>query len=100
VSGDQAQRHARRRLRRQLVLRVMAEARRALLLMLRKRDPRLQSPRARALRAQRLRRALRVNYAAPGDHPVHVAGADRLAHAEAVLVKDLALEEIGERGEA
>jgi hypothetical protein len=33
--------------------------------------------------------------AASGDHPVHVARPDRLAHAEAVLVKDFPLEKIG-----
>ena len=49
--------------------------------------------------AQRRGRALRVDDAAARDHPVHRARPDRLHRAEAVAVQDLALVEVGERGE-
>src|SRR5918992_1240057 len=79
---------------------MVAKARRALFLVLRQRKPGLQAPRLMAALAQRLRRTFRMHDAAPRDHPVDVARADRLAHAQAVLGKDPALEEIGHRGKA
>ena len=36
----------------------------------------------------------------PGGHPVHLAGIDGLEAAQAVAMKDLALEQIGDRGQA
>src|SRR4029078_4476672 len=44
--------------------------------------------------------ALRMRDAAPGGHPVHLAGADRLLGHQAVAMHDLALEQIRERGQA
>ena len=45
-------------------------------------------------------RALRMDDAAPGRHPVDVAGDDFLHRAEAVAMHDRAFEQIGDRGEA
>src|SRR5687768_10044382 len=79
---------------------MMAKARRAFFVALRKREPGLQAPGARAARAQRLRRALGMHDAAARGHPVDIARPDRLAHPKAILVKDLAVEEIRHCGKA
>ena len=76
---------------------VMGKARRGLLMPPRQPDPELHAVNARALGARRGRRALGMDDAAPGRHPVDRAGADRLDAAEAVAVQDLAVEEIGHR---
>ena len=47
-------------------------------------------------RARSFFEALGMGDAAPGDHPVHFAGADRLLGADAVAMHDLAVEEIGD----
>ena len=46
------------------------------------------------------RRALGMDDAAPGRHPVHLARVDRLLRAEAVAVHDLAIEQISDGGKA
>ena len=60
----------------------------------RKRDPQLKTVQPRALRSLIGRGALRMGDAAPGRHPVDVAGTNRLLRAEAVTVDDLALEQV------
>jgi len=45
------------------------------------------------------RSAFRVGDATPRGHPVHFAGADRDVHPERVTMHDLAVEQIGQRGE-
>src|SRR6185312_13006924 len=54
----------------------------------------------RARRPQLRRRALGMDDAAAGGHPIDRAGADRLHAAETVAMHDLALEKIGHGGEA
>jgi len=76
------------------------ERRRRLLGRLGQRDPELQ-PVAGVRRVQQVfGRALGVDDAAAGLHPVHRAGLDALHHAGGVAMHDCALEQVGERGQA
>src|SRR5688572_6066285 len=68
------------------------------LVLLRQRDPGLDAVHAAAL-APRALEALGMRDAAAGGHQIHLAGPDRLLGADAVAVHDLAVEEVGERGE-
>ena len=54
----------------------------------------------RAALGARLLESLGMRDAAAGDHPVHFFGLDRLLHADAVAMHDLAREQIGDRGES
>ena len=77
----------------------MLEARLALLFARRQRHPALNAVQARAPPALFGSRALGMNDAPPRDHPVDVAGADRLGETEVITVYDLAFEEVSHRGE-
>jgi hypothetical protein len=70
-----------------------------LLAFLRQRDPGLDSVHRAAFLAQPLE-TFGMGDAAAGSHPVHLAGAHRLLRADAVAVHDLAIEQIGDRGQA
>ena len=76
------------------------ERRRRVLERLRQRDPELQAVAAVRPAEQLLRRALGVDDAAPGRHPVDRAGLDPLHDAGRVAVHDRALEQVGERRQA
>ena len=64
----------------------------------RQRDPALDAEQPAAFGAASTR-ALGMDDAAPGAHPVHRAGPDRDLRAERIAVHDLAVEEIGDGGE-
>ena len=66
----------------------------AFLLGLGQGDPGLDCIDPATVAAQRLE-ALRMGDAAPRDHPVDLAGSDRLFRADAVAVRDFAIEQIG-----
>jgi hypothetical protein len=68
-----------------------------LFLRARQRDPGLDPVQRTAAAANLVAGALRVNDPPAGEHPVHVARADRLERAEAVAVDDLALEQVRHR---
>jgi hypothetical protein len=85
---------------RQVVRGMMGEGGLGLLVVLRQRHPGLDAEEPGFALAERRRRSLGVNDAAPGRHPVDRARPDRLHRAEAVAVQDLAVEEIGHGGEA
>src|SRR5689334_5765956 len=73
---------------------VVREARGNFFLAVRQRDPGLDAVHGAAFRA-RLLEALRMRDAGTGNHPVDLAGTDRLLRADVVAMHDLALEEIG-----
>ena len=77
----------------------MLEERLALFVRFRQRHPGLDAGDRRTGRAQLRRGALGVGDAAPGVHPVDVAGLDRLRRAQRVAMEDLAFEQIGDGGE-
>ena len=97
LARDHAEPHAFRRLEpRQRRGGVMVEGRRIVLVPVGQRDPGLDAVQpGGALEAAR-RGALGMHDAASGGHPVHVAGMDLLAEAQAVAMQDLAIEEIGD----
>ena len=72
----------------------------ALLVFFRQRQPQLQRVHGVPGGADRGRGSLGMHDAAPGGHPVDLAGPDRLHFAEAVAVQDLPLEEVGDGGQA
>ncbi|RWA56195.1 hypothetical protein AU476_04380 [Cupriavidus sp. UYMSc13B] len=78
---------------------MVEERRLGTLMLLRQCHPGLDAVQTGAGGAHMLGRALRVHDAAPGCHPVDVARADRLVAAQAVAVDDLALEQVGDRGQ-
>jgi len=76
------------------------ERRRGALLIGGQRDPELQAV-ARVRHAEQVfRRALRMDDAAPGRHPVDGARRDALDHAGRVAMHDRAFEEVGQRRQA
>src|SRR5688500_8915356 len=78
---------------------MMRERRIGLLDFLREGYPGLDAVHAAAFAARALE-ALGVRDAAAGGHPVHLARPDRLLGADAVAMHDLAVEEVGEGGQA
>ena len=63
-------------------------------------QPDLQAMHVRAAFPQRLWGALDMGDGTAGGHPADLAGADQLIRAEAVLVLQLPLEQVGEGGQA
>src|SRR5438445_7567093 len=80
--------------------RMMMERGFSLFVSQRQRDPQLKTVQPRALLASIGVGALRMDDAAPGRHPVDVAGPNRLLRAEAVPVNDLTLEGVRHRRQA
>ena len=78
---------------------VVHERRLGLLLLGWQRHPGLDAEQALTRAAALGARALGMDDAAPGAHPVHRAGLDRLLGPQAVAVQDLALEQVGQRRE-
>src|SRR5579871_5843222 len=74
----------------------MGELRSRFLFALWQTDPRLDAREARCVRARWDRRALGVHNAAACDHPINLRGPDQLAAAQAVLMQQLATEQIGD----
>src|SRR5258708_31036304 len=77
----------------------MVECRHDLLAPVRKREPGLHAVEARALRPQRLRRALRMDDATACGHQVDRAGLDHRMRTDTVAMLDRALEQISNCGE-
>src|SRR6185312_5782605 len=75
---------------------VVVELGLGLLVPARQRNPELQAIEARARLPQLTARALRMNDAAAGGHPVDITGSDRLLRSQTVTMHDLALEEISD----
>jgi hypothetical protein len=100
MPGHQPQLHAGILEHRQRRGAVVDEGGRRLLMRLRQRHPGLDAGQAVRRRAATAGRALRMHDAAAGGHPVHVARRDRQFGAEAVPVQDLALEQVGDGGQA
>src|SRR5207302_1445586 len=78
---------------------VVRECRRGLLVFGGKRDPALETMHPAAAGDVLRIGALGMNDPAPRRHPVHLAGADRLARTEAVPMHDFTGEKVGYRGE-
>ena len=78
----------------------MLEVRRCFLISLRQAHPALDAVHAMAARAGLRARAFAVGDAAPGCHPVDVAGADVLHRSDGVAVHLRAVEQVGDRGKA
>ena len=78
----------------------MLEARGGLLRALRQRHPGLDAEQIMRALSRRRARALGMCDAAPGDHPVDLAGQDELVRAQTVAMLELAAIEIGDGGEA
>ncbi len=72
----------------------------ALLMRFGRRQPDLQAVHPRAAVAQLFGGTFDVRHSAAGGHPADFAGAHALVAAEAVLVQQLTLEQVGEGGEA
>src|SRR5688572_7506044 len=79
---------------------MMVEARLALFVFRRKGDPALNAVHLPRHVAELWRRPLGVRDAATRDHPVYFARADALHRPHAVSVQHVALEEVGDGGEA
>src|SRR5258708_38186999 len=79
---------------------MMGEARLSLFLGARQPNPGLDAEYRRWRHAQIFGRALGMHDSASGGHPVDLAGPDRLDVPKAVAVLDLALEQVGDGGEA
>src|SRR4029078_12085136 len=94
-AGDEARPEAAALVRRKRVGAVMRERGLDFLALDRQADPRLDAVHRAAFGAGALE-ALRMRDAAPGGHPVHLAGADRLLRAQAVAMHDLPLQPIRE----
>ncbi|MNQ49830.1 hypothetical protein D3C85_637500 [compost metagenome] len=75
----------------------MAVMPRALLVILGRRQPDLQTVHRETLVPQRFRRALDVCNRTTSGHPADITGSDYLIRAKAVLVLDLTFEQIRER---
>src|SRR5262245_6815193 len=78
---------------------MMSECRLGLLVALWQRDPGLDAVQCPTLSAGALE-ALRMGDAATGRHPIDLARNDRLLGPDAIAMHDLALEQIGDRGQA
>jgi len=66
----------------------------------RERNPALDAVHAPSARADLVGPPFGVRDAAPGGHPIHIARPDRLQRSDAVAMKDLAFEQVGDGRES